>query len=131
MQSKYGNSQKEIDIRAELGDADAQLVKYFTEKVTKVRLRWLCSAADQAQPVAQDRLGDLYRSGEEELSKNLVLSYVWYRRSAGEGFVPAHNALQNVQDSMSPDQILLAEQKYSSWSPGSCQSEVELHELSQ
>lgn len=123
----------EIAERANSGDAEAQFALYRTKEEslsTPDRLRWLCLAADQGHPLAQSRLGDLYWFGDNELNKNLALSYKWHRLSSVKGTSGAKRAIVTLKSSMTPDELEKAEQAYVDWRPGQCQSEVEQHRKS-
>lgn len=82
-----------------------------------------CPNADNGQPDAQTKIGDIYFEGKA-IHKNLIQAFVWYSLGAKGGNSHAEEQLNQVKAQLSPDQTIEANNKLQEWSPGHCQTDL-------
>jgi len=70
--------QEQIVVKAEQGDAEAQMQLYWSSEEPS-RLTWLCRSADRGLAEAAYRIGHLYHHGQEGLPRDNARAYLWYR----------------------------------------------------
>lgn len=63
----------------------------------KAALEWYTKAANKGVAEAQYRLGLLYSSGYGPVEQDIEMAKKWYRKAAAQGFLPAKEALLNLQ----------------------------------
>jgi len=103
-------------LAADQGVADAQFnlgISYdYGEGVPEddaEAARWYRLAANQGLVEAQSNLGAMYGSGEG-VPRNLVTAYAWFNVAAVSGQETAINNRSNVEQQMTPSQIIEAQQ---------------------
>ena len=79
-------------------------------------LRWFRRAADQGNGGAQNHLGLMYFQGEG-VSKDMVHAYMWAYLAAQQGVDPAIQALEILEQEMTPAQIEEAKRRANDWKP--------------
>ena len=113
-----------LKVRAEAGDAEAQLQLYYVERRDRSSLKWLCRAADQGQRHAQNELASEYRRGIHFVKRNLVEAYVWYSLAVQGGAIEYRDRLEELTAAMTPEQIDEAERQLDAWTPGQCERDL-------
>jgi hypothetical protein len=113
---------EQLLVKAEQGDAEAQLQLYGSSKEPK-RLAWLCRSADHGLAEASYRIGRLYQHGQEGLPRDNARAYLWYRLASIDGHAQAKIELEDMQLDMSPEQREEGERLFSEWKPGQCELE--------
>ena len=100
-------------------------------------ITWLCRSADNGYAKAQLEVGNLYKSASD-IKQNMSKSYVWYKLAATgdnlQGLIVddraqanAATAMQDVKSTLTPSQIIDAENYYSAWNKGQCELELMRH----
>jgi hypothetical protein len=79
-------------------------------------LRWFRRSAEQGNGAAQNHLGLMYFEGEG-IAKNEIEAYKWAYLSAQQGLEPALQALDFLEQHLTPDQIQAAKQLAQEWTP--------------
>lgn len=104
-------------LAADQGDAMAQynVGVYYAQgmgvaKDFKESMRWTRLAAQQGDAVAQFNLGSMYFSGMG-VPKDMVAAHMWYNIAAANGDQAAGQALDILEITMTPEQVVLASQK--------------------
>jgi hypothetical protein len=110
-------------VKAEQGDAEAQLQLYWSSKEPR-RLTWLCRSADHGLAEASYRIGRLYQHGQEGLPRDNARAYLWYRLASIGGHSQAKIELQDMLPEMSAEQIDEAGRLFHEWKPGQCESVI-------
>jgi uncharacterized protein len=81
-------------------------------------LRWYRLAADQGIAAAQFGLGTMYENGQS-VPQNFVLVHMWFNLSASQGDKAAALNRDELEISMNPVQITLAQKLAREWKPNS------------
>jgi uncharacterized protein len=81
-------------------------------------LKWYRLAADQGIAAAQFGLGTLYENGQS-VPQNFVLAHMWFNLSASQGDKAAALNRDELEISMNPVQITLAQKLAREWKPNS------------
>ena len=81
-------------------------------------LRWYRLAADQGIAAAQFELGTMYENGQS-VPQNFVLAHMWFNLSASQGDKAAALNRDELEISMNPVQITLAQKLAREWKPNS------------
>ena len=81
-------------------------------------LRWYRLAADQGIAAAQFGLGTMYENGQS-VPQNFVLAHMWFNLSASQGDKAAALNRDELEISMNPVQITLAQKLAREWKPNS------------
>ena len=77
-------------------------------------LEWYQLAADNGFAEAQFSIADMYDGGWGR-EKDLVVAYMWLSLAAAQDHNEAQHHLKEVKESMSPDELALAERKKTTW----------------
>jgi len=122
--SLAGLTDEEILVRAEAGNAAAQLQLYWSTKEPK-RLSWLCRSADKGYPLAQAELGRLYRRGLQGVEKDPTKAYQWYWRANKQR--PdrwRHELNEALQGIFSAEMRPSSKGELTEWRPGQCERDL-------
>ena len=114
---------EQILVKAEQGDAEAQLQLYWSSKEPR-RLTWLRRSADHGLAEASYRIGRLYQHGQEGLPRDNARAYLWYRLASIGGHSQAKIELQDMLPEMSAEQMDEAGRLFHEWKPGQCESVI-------
>lgn len=118
----FGTTQRQLQDLANDGNDVAQLQLYWNDPNHKDALKWLCRAADQGNTEAQYRLALLYENGGKNVTKDIVMSYMWYQISASRGgYMLAADQAQRLHDKLTAEQASQAELLIQEWKPGQCE----------
>jgi TonB family protein len=118
-----GERIKELDRRANSGDANAQLElsqAYFSGKDAfkdeKAGYQLLLRAANQGLPQAEFEMGEYSERHGNEASDNIV-AYMWYSLADDSHFKDAHKRLKKLTSKMSSEDIAEAQKRAQNWHP--------------
>ena len=112
---------KAIRVRAEAGDAEAQLQLYYVEGRHRSDIKWLCRAADQGQRHAQRQLAGDYARGTRLVKQDQIQALVWYILAVKGGAEEYRSQLEELAATMSLEQIEEVERRLDAWVPGQCE----------
>lgn len=91
---------EDLKIKASNGDTAAQLElasRYLygkgVDKDEVQAIQWLALAAQSGSPVAQNRLGIIYATGQAGVQRDPTQAVYWYKMAAEQDFVTAQNNL--------------------------------------
>ncbi len=95
--NSFAEMAKYLKIKAESGDADAQLKlggfylcgKGNCEKSDKKALELISSAAEKKHPRAQYMMGCYYLTGQGKIKQSIDQAIQWFQQSASQDFSPA------------------------------------------
>lgn len=116
----------EIAKAANEGDPEAQLQFYYSDPNAPDALRWLCRSADQGHPHAMNEMASLYRTGRGELNQDLARAYLWYSLAVRAGHEEYRWRLEEVAESMTPEQTAKAAEMLGEWRPGQCERDLRM-----
>jgi len=88
---------------------------------------WYCNAAHKGHPTAQFLLAArFYKSGTEEITRDLQKTYLWYSLAKANGEETSGARLDQLRSEMSLDEIQNAEGLLAAWrpNPSECQEEA-------
>jgi hypothetical protein len=126
---RNGISEKHLDKIVERGNDEIYLDMYWEDPGDTNALRWLCRAADKENTKAQYRLGLLYEMGIEDVPKDPVRAYMWYRLAASRGdYIMASEQAKRLHEQQTTEQVTRAEYLIQEWKPGQCEQEL-LHNI--
>ena len=84
-----------------------------------------CPEAELGKADAQTQIGDLYYVGSYGLfDKDLIQAYVWYSLGSKNGNSYAASLVEKVRRELTPEQLLLAEDRLERWEPGRCRMDL-------
>jgi len=104
--------------------------------------QWLCLAAHNEDPEAQDKIGSFYENGGGPVSQDLILAYIWYSLAEVNGFkeggsntrktatgwaccFPDIPRREIIAEDLTPAQIREAERLVAEWEPNPAGCELE------
>jgi hypothetical protein len=130
--SVLGFDESVIETMALQGDPEAQWQMYWNAANGEA-LRWLCRAADQSHPMAQQRVGLLFEKGAQGVEKNNMFAYLWYERAlqnfqagAPGRFLTERDAARLV-GTLSADQLREAKELAADRGPDQCLKQLGIH----
>jgi len=84
-----------------------------------------CPKAELGRADAQTQIGELYYVGSYGLfDKDLIQAYVWYSLGSKNGNSYAASLVEKVRRELTPEQMLLAEDRLERWEPGRCRMDL-------
>ena len=84
-----------------------------------------CPKAELGRADAQTQIGELYYVGSYGLfDKDLIQAYVWYSLGSKNGNSYAASLVEKVRRELTPEQLLLAEDRLERWEPGRCRMDL-------
>jgi hypothetical protein len=125
----------DIDLYSRMGVspiAEEQYRQYLVRSPNNPsRLFYLCRAADQGHPNAQEEVGNRFAQGIDGVRQDLRRAYVWYLRAATkfkpDYTSPSHRrrvmSLESIRREMTSEQVVEAEILLADWKPGQCERE--------
>jgi hypothetical protein len=122
-----------IETMALQGDAEAQWQMYWNAG-NEEALRWLCRAADQSHPKAQQRLGLLFENGAQGVERNKMFAYLWYEkavqsfRMGDPGRFLTERDAARIAQTLSTDQLTVANQLLLDQRPNQCFEQLGISE---
>ena len=126
---RNGIPEKHLDKIMERGNDERYLSMYWADPSDTNALRWLCRSADKENTKARFRLGLLYEMGNEDVPKDPVKAYMWYRLAASRGdYTMASEQAGRLQKKQTTEQVVHAEYLIQEWKPGQCEQEL-LHDI--
>ncbi|HYQ73132.1 MAG TPA: tetratricopeptide repeat protein, partial [Gammaproteobacteria bacterium] len=126
---KNGISHKQLDKMVKRGNDEIYLSMYWEDPGDTNAIKWLCRSADKENTKAQFRLGLLYEMGSEDVPKDPVKAYMWYRLAASRGdYMMASEQVRRLHEKQTTEQLSHAEYLIQEWSPGQCEQEL-LHDI--
>ena len=131
--SVMGLDETAIEVMALQGDAEAQWQMYWNTAKQEA-LRWLCRAAEQSHPMAQQRVGLLFEKGAQGVDKNTTFAYAWYKKAivsfpAGDPgrFLTERDAAR-LTETLSAEQLREANEIVLDRRPDQCLKQLGVHE---
>jgi len=131
--SVMGLDEAAVEIMALQGDAEAQWQMYWNTS-NEEALKWLCRAADQSHPKAQQRLGLLFENGAHGVERNKTFAYLWYKKAVQSfrmgdpgRFLTERDAVRIAQ-TLSTDRLTVANQLLLDQRPKQCSEQLGISE---
>jgi len=116
--------------RAKKGNAEAQFQMYKLSASNSERWRWLCLAANQGHPFAQEEVGELNMQSRKEFWRierpdepDKIAAYVWYSLAFSNGSKRAEFFRDHVAEDMTGEEIATANRLVAEWRPNSTECE--------
>lgn len=101
--------------------AEGQYQLYYRASSNMERLKWLCNSADRGYPHAQAEVGRIYKWGLLGIPSDQKRAYVWYSLAIKKHPAGWEDEYLTTRETLSPEQLLEAEEMLADWEPGQCE----------